>query len=145
MSPTKEAPVTGGLSQIVEYPQLWPGQCIDGNQKGPVWDTRTERAGERIYLSKQMVKQAARDFGFAPGKNLDVLENASNQLEAKEQDIKARDERIASLEETIRQERRAKESLMTLLEQARGKDKQYTLLVEHLQGPLSEIKELAAR
>lgn len=73
--------------QIVETASIFPQTCLCGSSKGPFVDTMIEIQGRRQYICRLCVKRSARPFGWMPGAKMDELENISDVLIAKEQEL----------------------------------------------------------
>lgn len=73
----------------IESPVHFPQACVAcGSQKGPIADTHRDLPGYgHVYVCESCAKTFARIFGYADGKRLDELENASKLVVERERDI----------------------------------------------------------
>ena len=75
--------------ELIPAPVGVPWGCfVCQSATGPLVDTQTEhQAIGRIYLCKLCARRAARLYGFAPGKKLDELADASTSLGLKQAEV----------------------------------------------------------
>ena len=88
---------------VVDHAEGFPQKCVScDSQVGPfVLTHRQLNPWGTVYVCKRCSKTCARLFGFAPGKRLDVLENASTELETAQKEVATYRARLAkSLDES---------------------------------------------
>jgi hypothetical protein len=131
--------------EVVDHASIFPMNCaVCQSQKPPFIDTFSENPVGRIYLCKSCARRAARQFGFAPGKRLDELADASTALEAKQAEVAALLEEITALRMENGAERAALKSLKAQLDHASGTRQQIEHLAATLERGARELVEAVA-
>jgi len=83
---------------VLESPLVFPHRCPCGSGKGPIIDTHIELGNYgRLYVCELCAKTYAQKFGFADGKRLDELSEASGLLVEKEREVAVLTEQLGAL------------------------------------------------
>jgi hypothetical protein len=130
--------------QVVDTAIVFPHTCVCGNQKGPFLDTFIENGVGRVYWCKSCARRAARQFGFAPGKKLDELQDASAELERKAVEIGGLLEQITGLQLECGTERRTVKELRERVQAAEGRLQSIEHLAANVERGARELVEAVA-
>ena len=131
--------------QIVDHASMFPMNCsICQSQKGPFVDTFAENPVGRIYICKSCARRAARIFGFAPGKKLDELQDASVLLEQKDAEVSGLLEEITEIRMQNGSERATVKDLAGRLEEANARLQTIEHLAAQVERGAHELVEAVA-
>ena len=128
--------------RIIENAAMPPYKCIScQSTKGPMIDTMVDLAllpdGGRAYLCKTCMKIGATMFGFAEGKAMEELMEASSLLQESAKELQDIKEMAAKKDELIESQHYGMVELTDDLARERQK-------VDQLQATLNEIRGVAS-
>lgn len=129
---------------VVDRAVMAPNACKCGNTQGPLLDTFFEDRVGRVYVCKRCARMYARAFGFAPGKRMDELNEASALVEVKDAEIARL---VATIEEVRIEagaERRTVKELRERLEYANGVMQSTRHLATSIEQSAHELVEAVA-
>lgn len=125
-------------------PHLPCACCVCTNQTGPFADTFFEDRAGRKYVCKRCAKSVARLFGFAPGKRMDELENATVLVEGKDAELAKAAATIEELRLANGGERATVKDLRARLEDASGRLQATRHMAAQMEQAAHELVEAVA-
>lgn len=125
--------------RIVESPTAFPARCLlCPSQKGPILDTGVDtpfpgpNAAGAVYICRSCGRQIAKAYGFAKGEKLEQLENAAEERDRYEKQLRAMEGDLNKMASALTLEQQAHSATQVQLESERDARHQDAFITQQI-------------